>query len=57
MSYACCILGPTRSRAQEESLELVFRGLPPGSTGSMGDVIEVIDSVLKERGVEVSAGL
>ncbi|CAM9456623.1 unnamed protein product [Ectocarpus fasciculatus] len=37
----------------EESLELVFRSLPPGSSGTVDEVTKVIDATLAERGVEV----
>lgn len=39
---------------KEESLELVFRALPEGSSGSIDDVTEIFDELLAERGVEVS---
>lgn len=38
---------------QEESLELVFQVLPPGSSRSAKDVTETIGTALAERGVEV----
>lgn len=41
--------------SQEESLELVFRSLPPGSSATVGDITKTIDATLVERGVEVSA--
>ncbi|CAN0515001.1 unnamed protein product [Ectocarpus sp. 12 AP-2014] len=39
----------------EESLELVFRSLPPDSSGTVDEVTKVIDATLAERGVEVNA--
>ncbi|CAM9103019.1 unnamed protein product [Ectocarpus sp. 6 AP-2014] len=37
----------------EESLELVFRSLPPDSSGNVDEVTKAIDATLAERGVEV----
>lgn len=38
---------------QEESLHLVFRSLPPGSSGTVDEVTKVIGNALDEHGVEV----
>ncbi|CAM9568470.1 unnamed protein product [Pylaiella littoralis] len=37
----------------EESLHLVFRSLPPGSSGTVDEVTKVIGNALDEHGVEV----
>lgn len=39
---------------QEESLELVFRSLPPESSGTVDEITKAIDATLVQRGVDVS---